>query len=55
MGAALLQSHKGKNKINLISANSKLFTQAELRLYTLIRVCTAIVPTLTEYDIFLLE
>ena len=27
IGAALLQSHKGTNKINLISANSRLFTQ----------------------------
>ena len=29
IGAALLQSHSGTNKINLISANSRLFTQAE--------------------------
>ena len=26
IGAALLQSHKGKNKMNLIAANSRLFT-----------------------------
>ena len=32
IGAALLQSHSGINKMNLISANSRLFTQAELRL-----------------------
>ena len=32
IGAALLQSHSGTNKMNLISANSRLFTQAELRL-----------------------
>ena len=37
IGAALLQSHSGTNKINLISANSRLFTQAELRLSTLMR------------------
>ena len=34
IGAALLQSHNGTNKMNLISANSQLFTQAELRLST---------------------
>ena len=34
IGAALLQSHSGTNKMNLISANSRLFTQAELRLST---------------------
>ena len=50
IGAALLQSHSGTNKMNLISANSRLFTQAELRLSTLIRECTAIIYTLTEYE-----
>ena len=34
----------------LISANSRLFTQAELRLSTLMREFTAIIYTLTEYD-----
>ena len=38
------------NKMNLISANSRLFTQAELRLSTLMRECTAIIYTLTEYE-----
>ena len=37
IGAALLQSHSGTNKMNLISANSRLFTQAELRLSILMR------------------
>ena len=37
IGAALLQSHNGANKKNLISANSRLFTQAALRLSTLMR------------------
>ena len=46
IGAALLQSHSGTNKTNLISANSRLFTQAELRLSTLMRECTAIIYTL---------
>ena len=32
IGAALLQSHSGTNKLNLISANSRFFAQAELRL-----------------------
>ena len=40
IGAAILQSHSGTNKMNLISANSRLFTQAELRLFTLMRECT---------------
>ena len=39
IGAALLQSHNGTNKINLISANFCLLTQAELRLPTLMREC----------------
>ena len=30
IGAALLQSHSGTNKMNLISANPRLLTQAEL-------------------------
>ena len=43
IGAALLQSHNGTNKMNLISAISRLFTLAELRLSTLMRECTAII------------
>ena len=54
IGAALLQSHSGANKMNLISANSRLFTQAELRLSTLMRECTAIIYTLTEYEFLIL-
>ena len=50
IGAALLQSHNGTNKMNLISANSRLFAKAELRLFTLMRECTAIIYTLTEYE-----
>ena len=49
IGAALLQSHSGTNKINLISAISRLFTQTELQLSTLMRECTAIIYILTEY------
>ena len=52
--AALLQSHTGTNKMNLISENSRLFTQAELRLSTLMRECTAIIYTLTEYEFLIL-
>ena len=48
IGAALLQSHNGTNKMNLISAISRLFTQAELRLSTLMREGTAIIYSLTE-------
>ena len=54
IGAALLQSHNGTNKMNLISANSRLFTQAELRLSTLMRECTAIIYTITEYEFLIL-
>ena len=43
IGEALLQSHNGTNKMNLISASSRLFTQDELRLSTLMRECTAII------------
>ena len=41
-------------KMNLISANSRLFTQTELRLSTLMRECTAIIYTLTEYEFLIL-
>ena len=54
IGASLLQSHNGTNKVNLISANSRLFTQAEFRLSTLLRECTAIIYTLTEYKFLIL-
>ena len=40
--------------MNLISANSRLFTQAELRLSTLMRECAAIINTLTEYELLIL-
>ena len=42
------------NKLNLISANSRLSIQAELRLSTLMRECTAIIYTLTEYEFLIL-
>ena len=48
IGAALFQSHNGTNKMNLISANSSLFTQAELRFSTLMREFTTIINTFTE-------
>ena len=54
IGAALLQSHNGTNKINLISANSRLLTQAEFRLSTHVRECTAIIYTLTEFEFLIL-
>ena len=54
IGAALIQSHNGTNKMNLISAISRLSTQAELRLSTLMRECTAIIHTPTEYEILIL-
>ena len=54
IGAALLQGHNGTNKINLISANSRLFIQDELGLSTLMSECTAIICILTEYDFLIL-
>ena len=54
IGAALLQSHSRTNKMNLISTNSRLFIQAELRLSTLMSECTAIIYTLTEYEFLIL-
>ena len=54
IGAALLKSHSGTNKMNVISANSRLLTQAELQHSTLIRECTAIIYTLTEYEFLII-
>ena len=54
IGAALLQAHNGTNKKYLISASSRLFTQAELRLSTLMRECSAIIYVLTEYEFWIL-
>ena len=54
IGAALLQTHNGTIKMTPTSANFRLFTQAELRLSTLMRDCTAIIYTLTEYDFLIL-
>ena len=54
LGAAFSQSHRGTNKMNLISANSRLFTQAKLRLPTIMRECRSIIYTLTENEILIL-
>ena len=54
IGAALLQSHSGTKKMNLISAKSRLFTQAELRLSTLMRECTAIIHLFTKNEFVIL-
>ena len=54
IGAALLQSHNGTNKMILISANSRLFTQAELRLSFLMIERTAIIYIFTEYELLIL-
>ena len=54
IGAALLQSPSSTNKMNLISVNSRLFTQAELRFSILMRERTAIIYTLTEYEFLIL-
>ena len=54
IGTALLQSHNGTNNMNLISANSRLFTQAKIRLSTLMREWTAIINTFIKYTHFLI-
>ena len=54
IGAAFLQSHIGTNKMSFRSANSRVITQAELRLSTLMRQCTAVIYTLTEYEFSIL-
>ena len=54
IGAALLQSHSGTNKRNLISANSRLFTQTEPRLSTFMRECTAVIYTLIENEFLII-
>ena len=54
IGAALLQSHNGTNKMNLISANFCSITQTDLRLSILMRECTALIYTLTENEFLIL-
>ena len=54
IGAAILQSHSGTNKLSLISANSRIFTQIELRLSIPRRKSTAIIYTHTEYEFLIL-
>ena len=54
IGAALFKSLKGTNKMNFISTNSRLFTQAELRLSTFMSECTAMKYTLTENKFLIL-
>ena len=53
IGAALLQKHPTEKKMNLISANSRLFTPIEMRLSTLIRESSAIIFALTEFEFLL--
>ena len=53
IGAALLQQHPRQNKMNLISANSRLFIPIEMRLSTLIREFSAIIFALKEYEFLL--
>ena len=53
IGAALLKQHPTERKMKLVSANSRLFTPIEIRLSTLIRECSAIIFTLTEYETLL--
>ena len=52
-GAALLQRHPTENKMNLIPANSRLFTPIEMKISTLIRECSAKIVALTECEFLL--
>ena len=52
IGAAILQLHKNTNKMNLIPACSRLFTQAKLTLSTFMRECTAKIYTLKIHSNF---
>ena len=54
IGAALLQSHKGTNNMNFISAVLRLFAQVKLRLSTLMRECTAIKYAPKESELLIL-
>ena len=54
VSADLLQPRQGTNKMNLISANSRVSSQAYKRLSTLMRVCTAIIYRLTESEFLIL-
>ena len=42
ISAALLQTHQGNEQLKLVSANSRLFTKAELRHFTPMREWTAV-------------
>ena len=48
IGAALLKSHRGTKKVKLTSVFSRQFTEADLRISTLLRECTAVIYTLTD-------
>ena len=50
IGAKFLQPGQDTKKMNFISADLRLFIQAELRLSKLMRECKAIIYTLTEYE-----
>ena len=52
-GAALLQKNQF-GKMELVSANSRLFSTTELRLSTILRECSAIIYAISEYE-FLIQ
>ena len=49
IGAALLQKNRF-GKMELVSANSRLFSTTELRLSTILRECSAIIYALSEHE-----
>ena len=49
IGAALLQKNQF-GKMELVSANSRLFSTTELRLSTILRECSAIIYALSEHE-----
>ena len=54
IGAALLQKKNKFGKMELVSANCRLFSTTELRLSTILRECSAIIYALSEYE-FLIQ
>ena len=53
IGAALLQKNQF-GRMELVSANSRLFSTTELRLSTILRECSAIIYALSEFE-FLIQ
>ena len=53
IGAALLQKNQF-GKMELVLANSRLFSATEFRLSTILRECSAIIYAISEYEFYML-